>query len=133
MNVTRALFRIVEAALDLIVIVAVSVIVTSHRWLDVALWIVAAVSLIGGTWLASRRRGLEQFQMEKPKRPSLGVTVLFVGCFVAVYAGVWSAQHTIGSQWSDNMNCLLGIVVAVPIVGAFALIRRLLYGSPTHD
>jgi len=56
MNLSRALFGIAEAASDLIVIVAVAAIVTGHRWLDFTLWTVAAVSLFGGIWLASRRR-----------------------------------------------------------------------------
>ena len=68
--------------------------------------------------------------IDKPKRPSAGVTALLIGCFVTIYVGIWVAQSTIGANWSGNMNCLLGICVAVPIIIVFGLIRRALFGPP---
>ena len=66
---------------------------------------------------------------DKPKRPSIAESVLLVSCFASIYAGVSIAERTVGAQWSDNMNCLLGIIIAVVIIGVFALIRRALLGS----
>ena len=53
MNFPRALARIAEGALDLLVILAVAVIVPGHHWLDITLWAVALIALVGAIWLAS--------------------------------------------------------------------------------
>ena len=66
---------------------------------------------------------------DKPKRPTIAESVLLVSCFASIYAGVSIAERTVGAQWSDNMNCLFGIIVSVVIIGVFALIRRALLGS----
>jgi len=53
---------------------------------------------------------------------------IFVGLLVAIYAATIGAQRTIGAQWSDNMNCVLGVVVAVAVIGLFILVRRAMFG-----
>jgi hypothetical protein len=52
----KAMVGVLGLILDFLVIVVVAVIVTTNRWLDVSLWIVATGSLIGAIWVETLRR-----------------------------------------------------------------------------
>ena len=67
------------------------------------------------------------------KVPKAWVDTAVLGALLAtIYACTAIAQRTIGATWSDNMNCLLGIVVAGVITGLFVLIRRAFFGPRSN-
>ena len=69
--------------------------------------------------------------MTNPKRPSPRLTALFVAGLATITVAVWAAQRTIGAHWTDNQNCVLGIIIAALVIGLFGFVRRRLFGSRT--
>lgn len=63
MKLSRIAAGIAEGAFDLLSIILIMVILSGHRWLDITLWIVALVAIVGGTVLASGRRRREQLEI----------------------------------------------------------------------
>ena len=58
MKLSRLVVVITEIVFDALVCVAMVVIVSGHRWLDVTLWVVALIGIVGAIWLESKRRRL---------------------------------------------------------------------------
>jgi len=58
MKISRIAASIAEGTLDLLFAIAITVIVSGHRWLDITLWAIALIGLAGAIWLMSRRRRL---------------------------------------------------------------------------
>jgi uncharacterized membrane protein len=95
-------------------------------WKQVAL--AAAIGAVGSLLGVFLRMLFDVQRKPRPKRPSAGLTALFIAGLATMGLAVWAAQRTIGAHWSDNQNCVLGITVAALVVWLFAFLRRVLFG-----